>query len=281
MSTQTRTLAATAGLIALMFVSSVPAAADTASTSTVGWVRLAHLSPDTPPVDVYLYPYGGATAQLVLRHVAYGTLSPYESLAPGDYLVAMRAADADAASKPVISAQVAVAVGQAYTVAGHGPSAALTLQVLDDKLDTPQGKASVRVIEASQRYATASVDVGGDAVATNLSFPGVSSYQLLDPGSRAVQVAAQGADKSMQLDFASGSTYTLAVLDGAGNSPQILDLSDATGTSVAPKGGVSTGFGGTAASRRGKGNVVSAGWGLLLIGAIAAVAYGITRQRRK
>jgi len=30
----------------------------TAATNNVGWVRLAHLSPNTPAVDVYLYPYG-------------------------------------------------------------------------------------------------------------------------------------------------------------------------------------------------------------------------------
>ncbi len=283
MSARIRAPLAVAGLIALTFVSSLPAPAVAGTTSTVGWVRLAHLSPDTPPVDVYLYPYGGSTAQLVLKHVAYGTLSPYQSLAPGDYLVAMRGADAAATAKPVISAQVQVAVGQAYTVAGLGTSSALTLKVLADKLDTPQGKVSVRVIEASQRNPTASVNVGDDVLTAGLRFPDVSPYQLLAPGSRAVKVTTQAADKTTQLDFTAGSTYTLAVLDGSGSSPQILGLSDATGTSVAPKGGVSTGFGGTA-RQGGPGSAMPAGWVVLLVaalGSVGLVGFGLTRRRKR
>src|SRR5437773_627498 len=71
-----------------------------------GYVRLAHLSPDTPAVDVYLYSAGSTNPKLVLRHVAYGALSPYQRLASGGYTVAMRPADAPAASKPVLSTKV-------------------------------------------------------------------------------------------------------------------------------------------------------------------------------
>lgn len=293
MSARTRRQTA-ACLTALTFAFLLPPAAGAASTtSTIGWVRLAHLSPDTAPVDVYLYPYGGTTAQLTLRQVAYGTLSPYESLAPGDYLVAMRAAGDAATADPVISTQVDVIAGQAYTVAGLGTASALTLKVLTDNLDTPPGKVSVRVIEASLHNPTASVDAGGETLATGLRFPDVTAYQTLDPGESAVRVSTGTGDKTTQLDFAAGSTYTLAVLDGVGGSPQILDLRDATGTSVLPKGGVNTGFGGTAAqptgastqptgttSRPGHGSVIPAGWGVLLIAAVVAVLFGLSRRRR-
>jgi hypothetical protein len=54
------------------------ASASAATTSTAGataatgagWIRLAHFSPNTPAVDVYLYSFGDATAQIVLHHVA-------------------------------------------------------------------------------------------------------------------------------------------------------------------------------------------------------------------
>ena len=59
-----------------------------------GWGRLAHLSPNTPPVDVYLYSFGDPSARLVLRHVSYGTVSPYREVPAGDYTVSMRAAGA-------------------------------------------------------------------------------------------------------------------------------------------------------------------------------------------
>ena len=117
------------------------ASASTASSST-GWVRLAHLSPNTPAVDVYLYSFGDPSAELVLHHVSYGTVSPYEAIAAGDYTVAMRAAGAAATTKPVLSASLTVAPGGAYTVAGLGPESGLRLQVLQDRADHPAWQGS-------------------------------------------------------------------------------------------------------------------------------------------
>ena len=120
---------------------STASTASTAATGT-GWIRLAHFSPNTPAVDVYLYSFGDASAQIVLHHVAYGDASPYEQVPTGDYTVAMRAAGASATSSPVLSASVDVAAGHAYTVAGLGPESGLRLQVLDDELTTPPGQRS-------------------------------------------------------------------------------------------------------------------------------------------
>ncbi len=86
-----------------------------------GWLRLAHLSPNTPAVDVYLYSLGNPRAEVVLHHVSYGTVSPYLPAPAGVYTVAMRAAGAAASSSPVISTGVKVKAGHAYTVAGMGP----------------------------------------------------------------------------------------------------------------------------------------------------------------
>src|SRR5499427_2968964 len=110
--------------------------------SDTGWIRLAHLSPNTPPVDVYLYSFGNSNAKVVLHHVAYGEVSPYEAVTAGDYSVAMRSAGAAASSQPVLSTSVTVKASHAYTVAGMGPESGLRLQVLNDELNTPQGKSS-------------------------------------------------------------------------------------------------------------------------------------------
>src|SRR5947209_7996178 len=97
----------------------MPAAAATAASAATagsGWIRLAHLSPNTPPVDVYLYSFGNSNAQIVLHHVAYGTVSPYEAVTAGDYSVAMRNAGAAASSQPVLSTSVTVKaeIGRAH-----------------------------------------------------------------------------------------------------------------------------------------------------------------------
>src|SRR5579871_2001548 len=135
-----------AALPLLLFAA--PAATASAATST-GWIRLAHLSPNTPAVDVYLYSFGNSDAQIVLHHVAYGTVSPYEAVTAGDYSVAMRAAGASATSQPVLSTSVTITARHSYTVAGMGPESGLRLQVMNDDLTTPSGQALVRVIQAS------------------------------------------------------------------------------------------------------------------------------------
>ena len=107
-----------------------------------------------PAVDVYLYSFGNSNAQIVLHHVAYGTVSPYEAVTAGDYSVAMRASGASPSSQPVLSTSVTVKADHAYTVAGMGPESGLRLQVLDDQLTTPPGKSLVRVIQASLKQQT-------------------------------------------------------------------------------------------------------------------------------
>ena len=116
----TRLVTACALALGLAGLFGTAASAASASTGT-GYLRLAHLSPNTPAVDVYLYSFGDPSAMVVLHHVAYGDVSPYEAVASGEYTVAMRAMGAAPSSKPVLSTTIDVVSGHAYTVAGMGP----------------------------------------------------------------------------------------------------------------------------------------------------------------
>jgi hypothetical protein len=226
----------------------IPAAATafaSSATTGTGWIRLAHLSPNTPAVDVYLYSFGNSNAMIVLHHVAYGTVSPYESVQAGDYSVAMRAAGAPATSQPVLSTSVTIAAGHAYTVAGMGPESGLRLQVLDDKLTTPSGQALVRVIQASLKQQVVKVSLGSTVLASSLKFASVTSYQPVAPGTQTVTVTAAGGDATSSVTCAAGTVHTLVVLDGA-SGLEVVNLEDASGSGTPPLGGVSTGFGGTA-----------------------------------
>ncbi|HMD24341.1 MAG TPA: DUF4397 domain-containing protein [Streptosporangiaceae bacterium] len=229
----------------------IPAAATafaSSATSGTGWIRLAHLSPNTPAVDVYLYSFDNSKAMIVLHHVAYGTVSPYESVQAGDYSVAMRAAGASATSQPVLSTSVTIAAGHAYTVAGMGPESGLRLQVLDDDLTTPSGQALVRVIQASLKQQEVKVTIGSTVLAGSLKFASVSAYQAVTPGTETVTVSAVSAgagDANSSVTLAAGTVHTLVVLDGA-SGLEVVSLEDASGSGKPPLGGVQTGFGGTA-----------------------------------
>ncbi len=224
----------------------IPAAASASSAATgTGWIRLAHLSPDTPPVDVYLYSFGNSSAQIVLHHVAYGTVSPYEAVNAGDYSVAMRAAGASASSQPVLSTSVTIAAGHAYTVAGMGPKSGLRLQVLNDQLTTPSGKSAVRVIQASLKEQTVKFTCGGQAIVPKATFASVSSYQAIPANTWTMQAIGSGSTATGRYDMAAGTVHTMVVLDGA-SGLELVNLIDAAGAGQPPVGGVTTGLGGTA-----------------------------------
>ncbi len=224
----------------------IPAAAASASSTTgKGWIRLAHLSPNTPAVDVYLYSFNDSDAMIVLHHVAYGTVSPYESVQAGDYSVAMRAAGASATSQPVLSTSVTIAKGRAYTVAGMGPESGLRLQVMDDDLSTPSGQALVRVIQASLKQQVVKVAVGSTVLASSLKFAAVSPYQAVSPGAATVTLTAGGTNTTSSVTCAAGTVHTFVVLDSA-SGLEVVNLEDASGSGKPPSGGVGTGFGGTA-----------------------------------
>jgi|SRR5579875_2218362 len=225
------------------------AAASTAMASTVktqdGWIRLAHLSPNAPAVDVYLYSIGDSSAMIVLHHVSYGTVSPYETVPAGDYTVAMRGAGKPASSPPVLSTSVDVQAGHAYTVAGMGPAAGLRLQVMDDVLTTPSGKSLVRVIQASLKQTKVTVTAGSKTLASNLAFGSVTSYQPVSPGTLHVHVAGSSMTAASTLNLAANTTHTIVVLDDPGHLA-IDALTDAAGSNLMPSGGAATGFGGMA-----------------------------------
>jgi hypothetical protein len=236
-----RPAAAAAVIVSAALLGAVPASAAPGG----GYVRLAHLSPNAPAVDVYLYSFGNSSARLVLRHVSYGMVSPYREVPAGDYTVSMRAAGAAETAQPLLSTGFQVNAGQAYTVAGMGPAAGLRLQVLKDNLAVPAGRVLVRVIQASLRQHVVSVRLSRQVLARKLDFASTTPYQAVSAGTTVVHVAGNTESASLHMSLRADTVHTLVVLDGAGRL-RITDLVDAAGSSVRPAGPVATGLGGTA-----------------------------------
>jgi len=220
------------------------ASAASASTGT-GYLRLAHLSPNTPAVDVYLYSFGDPSAMVVLHHVAYGEVSPYEAVAAGEYTVAMRAAGAAPSAKPVLSTTVDVVSGHAYTVAGMGPFAGIRLQVIDDSLAMTAHAALVRVIQASMHQNSVTVTAGHKVLGRDLNFTTVTRYKSVPAGTVTITATGTTEHGSGQVTLAPDTIYTIVVLDNAGEL-KIDPLVDSAGSKIMPAGSAATGFGGTA-----------------------------------
>ena len=260
--------ALSAGLLSI----SVPA---TSAAPAIGWLRLAHLSPNTPAVDVYLYSLGNPHARLVLRHVSYGTVSPYLKAAAGTYAVAMRPAGAAPSSAPVLSTAVHVRAGDAYTVAGMGPASGLRLQVLDDRLTSPRGSVMIRVIQASMREHLVTVRAGADLLGRNLAFATATSYRAVSRGRIIVRAVGSTERALNRLNLQAGTIHTLVVLDEPGRL-RIDNLEDAAGSKVLPAGAPATGLGGTAPPQKSSGVT----WLAFVSAGLLIAASGLVRFRR-
>jgi hypothetical protein len=266
-----RTAAVAALLTGSSFAGGVAQAAD---NSADGLLRLAHLSPDTPAVDVYVDSVADPDAGIVLTGVGYGAVSEYQDVPPGEYTVSMREAGAAKTAPPVLSTTVEVRKGTARTVAGVGLFADLGLKVIDDDLETPpEGEARVRVLAGADNAESLDVTLDdGTVVASQLEFATTSDYVDVPAGSTGLQVAAEGGEPTdLPVDLAAGAVYSLVVLDDA-DGLKVQPVLDAAGTGVMPQGGVETGLGGTA--EHGSLGVAALGAGAVVVVAGALLLRG-------
>ncbi|RBY84027.1 DUF4397 domain-containing protein [Blastococcus sp. TF02A-26] len=252
-----------------------------ASAADEGLLRLAHLSPDTPPVDVYVDSVASPDSGQTFPGVGYGTVSDYQQVPPGSYAISMRQAGADPDSPPVLSTTVEVGAGQARTVAGVGAFADLGLEVLDDDLTPPStGSARVRVVAAAASAEQLGVALAdGTSVADGLAFSDTSDYVQVPAGATTLQVTpAGGQPVSLPVDVAGGSVYSVLVLDSPGGGLTVRPALDAAGAAAVPAGGVEAGAGGAAGST---GLPVAATAGLVTLAAVLTVALGwVARSAR-
>jgi tartrate dehydratase beta subunit/fumarate hydratase class I family protein len=273
-------LAAITTLLGTIAFMAAPAAMAAVAPATAdGWVRCANLSPGKADADVYLIPFGNPGHPIVLRHVDYGEVYSYMPVAAGQYTVAMRPAGAPASSPPVVSTSFMVNAGASYTVVSIGPATSPRLEVLTDQITAPKGTALVRVFQASLKQHLVTISDGGAVLARQLAFGAVTPYMTVKPGVQTVQFSASGTQTSMSVTLTARSVHTIVVLDGS-SGLQVDTLTDAAASSVAPRGGAGTGFGGTAPHGTAPRSVpwlATLAAGLLLV---ALGGVGLRRSRR-
>lgn len=250
------------------------------AAGTVGYVRLAHLSPDTPDVDVYLSTVGSSAAPKVFPGVGYGVVSTYLTVPTCTYAVAMRAAGAPASQPPVLTTNVTVAAGKAYTVAGVGRHADLGLRVIDDDLTPPPGgQAKVRIVQASVHAPVLSASIsGGTTIASGIAFATTTGYFDVTPGRWRLLVSGtnNGPSSTVAVHLQPGDVYSLLVLDNKSGGLTAQLRVDAGRQGTVPNGGVPTGAGGSAQ----RGPLTPVLLGVLLLVLVVGAGFTTYRIRR-
>ena len=265
---------AAASTAALVVLSAVPASAAGSS----GWLRLAHLSPDTKQVDVTLTSLSGHTVVEKLSRVGYGDVSPYMRLPTGTYAIAMVPAGAPASTTPVVKAAVTVDTGKAETVAAMNFNKDIETHVYSDDLATAATKSvRVRVLEASANHRTVAVKSGSTTIDSGVTFSHVTGYATVPAGNVPITVSAGSATATKSFSFAGGSVHTVFVLDTASGGLTVSTVLDSASAAVMPQGSVNTGGGALAGSDAGLVQVAAL---LALVAAAGAAGTGLLLVRR-
>jgi Domain of unknown function (DUF4397) len=263
------------GSTAVLVAATSPAALAAPAAGPDGWIRIAHLSPEAPAMDMYLYPFGNPGQPIVLKDVSYGDVSAYMALIPGQYTVAMRGFGAPASSKPALTTSFMVTAGRAYTLAALGPDPGLRTEVLKDQMTTPAGKAVVRVLQASLKEHLVTVSYGADVLAQRLVFGSATAYTAVPAGAQVVRFTAPDEHTAVPVTLAAGTVHTIVVLDDS-SGLKVDAVTDVVGSQIMPKGAAAAGFGGTAP--RPPAN--PAPWLVVITAGALLTAAGFARLRR-
>lgn len=166
---------------ALALIAGSPADAQTGDAT----VTVVHGIPDTP-VDVYV------NDELTLDDFAFGTVTDPLALPPGDYALAVRAADAEADAEPLLTADATLAAGDDVSIVAHlteGGDPTIT-PFVNDLAPTAAGQGRLVVRHTA---AAPAVDVlaGGSPVFSGLANPNEESADL-PAGTVSASVAVAG-----------------------------------------------------------------------------------------
>ena len=178
-------------------------------------VRVAHLSPDAPAVDVYL------NNETFVSGVSSGTITDYESTTPTEQQVTITVADNRSA---VLFNQTLPLMATDYTIAAVGQVSAgamtqFTPLVIQDNGTTPdENTSAVQLVHAAPGVSTVDVTVEQNNSTTvlydNVSFSNVSQYVQVPAGEYDLQIRAATSSNDGEIidtvgvDVAGGETYT-------------------------------------------------------------------------
>ena len=175
-------LAVAAAPLALAACSSDSPTSPSAGTAQV---RVAHLSPDAPAVDVYV------DGTRVVSGAGFKDVTGYLTLPVGS--ASVRVTPAGATSPAVIDTTVTLAAGRSYTVAATGLLAAIQPVVLEDDRGTT-GQAKVRFVHASPDAPAVDIAVtGGPVLFSNVPFRQATAYPEVAPSTYDLEARPAGS----------------------------------------------------------------------------------------
>ena len=227
------TMGVVAGFLVLAGAIAVGASVGQPAPGDDARLRVAHLSPDTPALDLWLRAFDGSQEQLV-DGAGYGDVSGYDDLEPGLYTVSLREVGAGPDEAPVVDAAIELEAGASFTYAVMGRQDERRSELLRDQVTPPDGdEVRLRVLNAASTVdAPVAVAVaGGPRIAADIPFGGVSESTTVAAGTLTLRSRAGDTPVAPDVlaDLAPGSVASLILLEGPdGGGTRLVTVLDAT-----------------------------------------------------
>ncbi len=167
-------------------------------------IRVAHFSPDTPAVDVFV------NGEAAIEALEFPTITDWIELPAGSYNIAVAPAGAGIEAAAIGPADFDLPAEAYITVAAIGSLEAGTLApavLVEDYTDITEGNARVSVFHAIEDAPAVDVLAGGAPIVPALAYPGT----------------VNGNDGFFTLEVPAG-TYDLQVVPAGATEPVVLDL---------------------------------------------------------
>lgn len=261
-----RLAASSALVLALMALLSAAPAAAAGGT----YVRLAQLTPDLAGTELVLSSVSDPQRGVTIGGVAYGALSDYRLIQPGDYVVGIQ--PAGGGGPQLVSTTLNATAGAAYTLAAVGGKTESGLSVFTDDLTPPgAGQGKVRIIDAAPPEPVLDVHgPGGEPFALGVPCGAASDYRTLPAGPTVLTVGRPGGPTvDLPVAVAANQVASVVLVDRGGTIAAEVRV-DAQGPVAIPPGPMKAGGGGAAGDR--PGTTV----GVFTFGALAAGAAALS-----
>jgi hypothetical protein len=186
--------------------------AGTGEGQVMGNLRVGHLSPDAPNVDVYV------DGNAVLEDVPFGAFSDYLELEVGDHDIQITAAG----DPETVVYDETVEIGEgSFTAVALGElseeNQPFSVEILEDDLGDPGEQARVRALHASPDAPNVDITIAstGDVLFGDVPFGG-SATNTVEPGQYTLEFRPATAENdgevvaTFDVDIAAGMVYTAA-----------------------------------------------------------------------
>lgn len=236
-----------AGLVLLVAAGALAIAPAAGAQEPTGKVRLGHLSPATPGVDITLSgPEGPSSVdQRVGSGVAYGAVTDYLNLVPGRYSIAMRPAGSDPKAPAPLSAGLQIAAGTAQSLLffDDGTGGSVRGELVNDDLSAPgNSDGKVRLVQGAEGIPPVqALAVDGPRLATDLAYGTITDYSTVAARTWDVRLSSGGTTQAAQLPVGGGSITTVVVTKDGSGKLGVTPLTDLAGLPVGlPTSGAAT-----------------------------------------